>query len=230
MKQTRSDTSVKLLRGSAVVGTLLLIVLSIFFYRDPFLEYWQRLQNGQTHPAGLIAAYVVLPMIGFPIMPLLILLGVRYGSLYGSLIMVLITPLHLAVSYWAVRTRIQDWIQHLADARSVEIPKISAKHRFSFSLLFMAIPGLSYSLKNYLLPMSGLSFPLFLVCGWLPQAVMGIPFVVMGAAAARYSLIIVAGMVGISIVLMLSRKWITPLYRRICAVLTHQKKKETRSK
>lgn len=226
MRQKRSDLSVKILKWSAVAGLILLLALSVLFYRDQFLEYWQRLQNGETHPAGLIAAYVVLPMIGFPIMPLLILLGVRFGSLYGCIIMVLIMPFHLTVSYWAMNTRIQGWIQRLADKRSVAVPKIPEKHRFSFSLLFMAIPGLSYTLKNYLLPMSGLSFPLFLICGWLPQAVMGIPFVVMGAAAVHYSLILFTGVSGIYIVMMFSRKWIIRFYRRISSVLTNQKKKK----
>ncbi|GAB6145499.1 TVP38/TMEM64 family protein [Desulfocicer niacini] len=221
---------VKFLKWSAAAAALLLLAFLVLVYREQFQEYWQRQLNGETHPAGLIAAYVVLPMIGFPIMPLLILLGVRFGALNGSIIMIVFTPLHLVVSYWAVRTRIQGWIEHLAEARSMAVPKIPEKHRFKFSFLFMIIPGLSYTLKNYLLPMSGLSFPLFLICGWLPQAVMGIPFVVMGAAAARYTLILLAGMLGIYIVMMLSRRWIISLYHRFSAVLTNKKKKEDYSK
>lgn len=230
MKQGNSDRTKKIMTWTAAAGILLLSAFSILFYREQVLGYWQRLQNGETHPAGLIAAYVVLPMVGFPIIPLLILLGVRFGSLYGSIIMALIMPIHLAVSYWAVRTRIQGWIERLADARSISIPKLPKRHRFSFSFLFMVIPGLSYTLKNYLLPMSGLSFGLFMICGWIPQAVLGIPFVVMGAAAAQYSLILLGALTVIYIVMILSRKWIACFFHWITSIITRPKDKGDYSK
>lgn len=217
MSQNKSDIFLNAMKWSALSGALFLLVIVSLFYRDLLFGCWQRLQNGEIHPAGLITAYVVLPTIGFPITPLLILLGVRFGSLYGSLIMALIMPFHLAVSFWAVRTRIQDWIQKIADAHSITIPEIPKKHQFSFSFLFMIIPGLSYTLKNYLLPMSGLSFFSCMICGWLPQAILGIPLVVMGDAAAHYSVILLIGLVGVYLVMVLSRKWIAKLYRRIIA-------------
>jgi uncharacterized membrane protein YdjX (TVP38/TMEM64 family) len=72
-----------------IIAALVFIVLifSPVLYHEQITLYWQKLQNGPTHPIGLIAAYVILPIIGFPILPLLILLGIRFDSLYGSIIM-----------------------------------------------------------------------------------------------------------------------------------------------
>ena len=72
----------------------------------------------------------------------------------------------------------------------------------------MALPGLSYTLKNYLLPLSGLSFFPFLICGWLTQALLGIPFVVMGAAATQYSFIMLGILALVYTALVLFGKWI----------------------
>lgn len=202
---------------------LLMLILSVGLYHEQVTLYWQKLQQGQTHPAGLIAAYVILPIIGFPIMPLLILLGVRFNALYGIIIMTLTMPFHLAVSYWLVHTHIQTWIRRQAESRAIRIPKIPEKHRFRFAFLFMALPGLSYSLKNYLLPMSGLSFFPFLVCGWLPQALLSVPFVIMGAAATQYSLIMIGILALVYAALMLCGKWIKKKYRQTIDTIHNRK-------
>lgn len=202
LKQTQR-TYVKIIAAAVFI----VLIFSTLLYHEQLTLYWQKLQNGQTHPIGLIAAYMILPMIGFPILPLLILLGVRFDSLYGSIIMTMIMPLHLSVSYWLSHTHIQKWIRRQAKSRGMTVPELPEKHRFRFAFLFMAVPGLSYTLKNYLLPMSGLSFFPFLICGWLPQAVLGIPFVVMGAAATQYSFIMLGILALVYTALVLLGKW-----------------------
>ena len=62
-----------------------------------------------------------------------------------------------------------------------------------FSFLFTVIPGLPYTVKNYLLPLSGISFGKYLLISWLVQGVMGIPFVVLGEAASQWSYHLLTG-------------------------------------
>jgi len=207
MNLSLTDTQCTYVKRIAAL-VFIVLIFSAVLYHDQLALYWQKLQQGQTHPIGLIAAYMILPMIGFPILPLLILLGIRFDSLYGSIIMALIMPVHLAVSYWLGHTHIQTWIRRQAKSRGMTIPQLPKKHRFRFAFLFMALPGLSYTLKNYLLPLSGLSFFPFLICGWLPQALLGIPFVVMGAAATQYSFIMLGILALVYTALVLFGKWI----------------------
>ena len=222
MSRNMTDNKLTFVKIIAAVA-LLMLILSVVLYQEQVTLYLQKLQQGQTHPAGLIAAYVILPIIGFPIMPLLILLGVRFDSLYGSIIMTMIMPLHLAVSYWLVHTHIQTWIRRQAESRAINVPEIPEKHRLRFAFLFMALPGLSYSLKNYLLPMSGLSFFPFLVCGWLPQALLNVPFVIMGAAATQYNLIMIGIPALVYAALMLCGKWIKKRYRQTIDTIHNRK-------
>jgi hypothetical protein len=58
----------------------------------------------------------------------------------------------------------------------------------------MAIPGLSYAMKNYLLPLSGVSFRVHIGVGFLTQGALGIPFIVAGHAAAGKSFFLLAAL------------------------------------
>ena len=49
----------------------------------------------------------------------------------------------------------------------------------------MALPGLPYASKNYLLALAGLPLPLFLAIAWPIQALSGLPFLFLGRSAVN---------------------------------------------
>lgn len=51
--------------------------------------------------------------------------------------------------------------------------------------IFMLFPGLPYSIKNYLLAMSGLSFLEYVIIGWVAQFSLSIPFILLGRAVIK---------------------------------------------
>jgi uncharacterized membrane protein YdjX (TVP38/TMEM64 family) len=63
----------------------------------------------------------------------------------------------------------------------------------------MAIPGLSYAMKNYLLPVCGISFRVYFGIALLTQGMLAIPFVAVGHAAAGKSLFLVTALLLLSI-------------------------------
>ena len=204
----------KWIRILVIILFLSAAYLLLLYHRELAL-LWKSLKSGEFHPIFLIVSFSILPLLGFPILPLLILVGAQFGSFIGLIIVFAVMPFHLLVSFWITHSMLRKPMERLLKARSISIPTIPERHRFKYSLIFMILPGLSYSLKNYLLPLSGLSFAPFLFCGWVSQGLLGVPFVVLGDAPPQWVFYIFLSVFIFYIILIFSRDWIKTLYDRI---------------
>jgi uncharacterized membrane protein YdjX (TVP38/TMEM64 family) len=180
---------------------------------DHMDAFWTYISQSQVHPALILLPYAVLPIAGVPIIPFLVLLGLRFGSAWGIVIMLAAMPIHLTVSFWFTRTVAGPWIKTLAEKVGATIPELPEKRQFGYGCLFMGIPGLSYALKNYLLPLSGIRFFPYLLCGWLIQGVMGVPFVIMGKALIQWDMKLMAVVGVIVLVFFLFKRKIGDMIR-----------------
>jgi len=54
----------------------------------------------------------------------------------------------------------------------------------------MAIPGLSYTMKNYIFALSGISFRYYFLIGYLVNGLLAIPFIVAGHAVIGRSFLL----------------------------------------
>ncbi len=201
---------------AAFAVPILFAVLAVayFEYRPELAALWAAIKSEDSHPAVLLVSFLVLPIVGFPVAPLLVLLGLRFGIVVGVVFMFGIIPAHLAISYWVSRSFLRERIAALAEKKDYKIPELPENKRLAFGIAFMVVPGLSYALKNILLPQFGLSFFKFFFCGWLIQGIMGVPFVVLGEAASRWSLPLLLGLIGFFLLLFVSRKWIGKKYKQ----------------
>jgi uncharacterized membrane protein YdjX (TVP38/TMEM64 family) len=177
--------------------------------------FWTYISGSQVHPAAVVLPYAILPAVGFPVVPFLVLLGLRFGSVWGLVIMLAVMPLHLAFSFWFTRSVAGRWIQTLAQKFNISIPHVPENRRLGFGFFFMVIPGLSYALKNYLLPLSGIRFFPYMVSAWLIQGIMGIPFVIMGRAVVQWDIKLLAVAGCILLAIFLFRRKILDIYRHI---------------
>ena len=177
--------------------------------------FWSYISGPQIHPAMVLLPYAVLPVVGFPVIPFLVLLGLRFGSVGGIIIMLAVMPVHLAFAFWFSREVAGRWVQSLAKKVGVAIPRMPEKRQLGFGFLFMVVPGLSYSLKNFLLPLSGIRFVPYLICGWLIQGIMGIPFVVMGKAVVQWDIKLLAGAGAVVLIIFVFRRKILGIYYEI---------------
>lgn len=146
----------------------------------------------ETHPWLFIGMYAVLPMIGFPISAFLVLLGLKFGSWLGVLIMFGGIPLHLYAARFVSQSFLREWLHRLFRKMDYRMPQIPEHRQAWFGFVFMAVPGLSYTLKNYILALSGISPRIFFLSGFLVQGAMGVPLVIAGDAAAGKSLVLLA--------------------------------------
>lgn len=170
-----------------ILGLCLAAALYLLLEKDAFRAIPEFL-NKNTHPALFMVLYVILPILGFPLSIFLVLLGIRFGSLYGVLIMSAGMPIHLLASFAIANSFVRPWIEGLAKKRGFSVPRIPEGRQIWFSFLFMAVPGLPYALKNYLFSLSGVSFPVILILGSLINAALGVPIVILGGAARELNI------------------------------------------
>lgn len=208
-----------------VLISLVILALALWLYspHGPDLSYvWMKISSENSHPALLFGAFLVLPAIGFPISPFLILIGLRFGSVAGIILMFCAMAAHLTAAYWITRRFFQNRFETLARNKNIHIPELPEKRRLIFGFVFMAVPGLSYTLKNHLLPLSGISFFPYFLCGWLIQGAMGAPFIVLGHAATRWSVPLFAGLFALFLVTFIFRKWVRKKYNRFLNMIVKE--------
>lgn len=184
--------NLKMNLGLALLAVAVLaVVVGVWWWEEAaaFIDY---AVSPETHAGIFLIMFAVLPLLGFPISAFLVLLGVKFGGWYGSLIMAAGMPVHLIVSFLVANSFMRSLLQGCLESMNYRLPQIPRERALWFSFVFMAVPGLPYTVKNYVLPLSGAPFRFFFLSGYLVQGAMGIPFVVAGDAVAGEHLLILA--------------------------------------
>jgi uncharacterized membrane protein YdjX (TVP38/TMEM64 family) len=181
----------------------------------------------ENTPAYLfIILMILLPTFGFPLSPFLLVLGIKFGLAGGIALMVLIMPIHMLISF-ALTKIADDFIRTLLSRGSYVIPKVPADKQIRFTFLIASIPVLPYPIKNFLLPLAGISFPVYMSMNWGCQAVMAIPAVVLGSSVADLNPVMfiaaVAGLVAVYLVI----SWIEKKYGKQVALKAEENRKIT---
>jgi uncharacterized membrane protein YdjX (TVP38/TMEM64 family) len=147
----------------------------------------------ETPPLPFLLMLFFLPLVGFPISVFLVLLGVKFGAATGVLLMLAAMPVHLLVSFLAANSLLRSFVRQCLAKMAYRLPQIPEHKALWFSVVFMAVPGLPYTVKNYTLPLAGAPFRPYFLSGYLVQGAMGIPFVVAGNAASGRQGILLGG-------------------------------------
>ncbi len=130
-----------------------------------------------------LLALAVLPAAGVPVSLFYVLAGVRFGLLVGLAVSIASIPVHLALVHLAGRRfllRVNFWL-----ARRISGPEAKPLQYASPLALFLfaSLPGLPYVVKNIALAGAGPGLGRELLPVWAGHALIGAPFVCIGAAA-----------------------------------------------
>jgi uncharacterized membrane protein YdjX (TVP38/TMEM64 family) len=98
----------------------------------------------------------------------------------------------MVISFLLAKKLLKPMIENIARKKGYRFPQLSESRLLWFSIVFMIIPGLSYTMKNFLLALSGISFGYYFLIGCFVNGVMGIPFIIAGDAAAGNSFLMLA--------------------------------------
>lgn len=118
--------------------------------------------HGKALPAGgFIAAFLVLPLLGFPVSILLVLAGIRFGLGGGMALAAGGMLFHHFAAFRIAHSGFRQPIIRRLGRAGYAIPAIKPRHRVWFTALFAAIHGPPYAAKLYLLALTDIPFRIY---------------------------------------------------------------------
>jgi uncharacterized membrane protein YdjX (TVP38/TMEM64 family) len=127
----------------------------------------------------------LLPLAGMPISIFLVLAGILYGMPGAIALTAGVMFFHLLMTYYLVHSLVRPLLVRLLDRFDLAIPKFPARGRKRIGFVFMILPGIPYSAKNYLLALAEMPFRPYLLIGWTAQFGLSIPFIILGKGVIR---------------------------------------------
>ena len=131
---------------------------------------------------GLLAAQVVLPLVGVPISPLWIATGVRAGAGWGTVLSAGALTVNLTLGYWLARRWLRLPIEAWLRARGRCAPQIPEAEAALWILLLRVTPGVPLFVQNYLLGLAQVRFRRYLCISLPAQLAYAAAFVSLGQA------------------------------------------------
>lgn len=158
-------------------GTWLALANRESLNREAIMEY------GEALPAvWLVVAFAVLPMLGFPVSILLVLLGVRFGLGHGMAVCAAGIAFHHLAAFFSVHGALRQRIRGKIRTWGHQVPEIGARNPAWFTFWFAAIHGPPYTLKIYLLALTDIPFRIYF---WVGAPVyLGFSVIAIAAGAA----------------------------------------------
>lgn len=143
-------------RGKLAIALIALVAVAWFLYvhrgelnRETLTAYGQGL-----HATTFILAFLVLPLVGFPISIFLFLAGVRFGLQGGMLVSGIAVLFHNFAAFRLAHGLFRSKVRSRLRKAGYNIPSIKPEHRVWFTALWAAIHGPPYIAKLYLLALT----------------------------------------------------------------------------
>jgi len=171
-----------------MVATLTLAVVVYILRRYGLGGWLDQLISEKTSVPWFISLMIVLPNFGFPIVAFLILAGAKFGLGGGLLVAAVTMPLHLLVSYLLVHSMMRPWLVSLLQKMGYGLPQVSKSRFVPFTVLFVAIPGPPYAVKNYGLALAGIPFRYYFAISLPINIVLSVPVIGLGTSAIQMDL------------------------------------------
>lgn len=197
-----------------VPGILAALAVLALWLSHPDPQYWvSLLQAGRAYmelnPGALVLAVTILPGLGFPISPLLILFGIVIGPRYGLPMACL-----LGVTAQAFCTL---WTYALASGplrgllnryvlQKRQLPQLTDRNALRLGLVMRITPGMPYALQNIVLGVMGLKLKPYLLVSLPITSLYTIGFIVTGGALFHGNIgLILAGILLLIALILLTR-------------------------
>lgn len=162
MKRLRPNARrllIKLLIAIAILGVL------AWIFRDD-LDRESLIALGKRLPIPVfVIAFLLTPVLGFPISILLFLAGLRLGFSWGMALATGGMFVHSIVAYFVTHGWFRDRLRARLERAGYGIPPIDRRHQAWFTALFAAFHGPPYAIKLYLLALTDVSFRIYLWVG-----------------------------------------------------------------
>lgn len=192
------------IKYAVMLVCLILAVVFLYMHMEEVKKFKEYLDKNINYGFFLILM-TVLPILGFPISAFLVFSGIRFGIYYGLVSMAVTFPVHLFITIMITRSFLRPFINRFLKHFNYQFPEIPKHRIIIYTVLFTAIPGIPYTVKNYILALSGISRTMFFVIVLPIHIIEGIPVVVLGEAVISFNplftIILICALLAVNLIL-----------------------------
>ncbi len=148
-----------------LIGGLVLLALGGIIWMVFSGMDWQSIPRAMNrlNSATILLLAATLPLAGFPISVVYLLIGARFGPLPGLGIVGVITALHLLGTHWITRSFLRrPFLLFMAGHRH-RVPEVPPGENIPITLMAMLAPAVPYAVRNYVLALSGIPLRIYFV-------------------------------------------------------------------
>lgn len=114
----------------------------------------------------LLVLTAVLPLFGFSISLVYLVIGGVFGGPVGVAVVAGITAIHLVGSHWIGQGYLRERLLRWLEKRKKHLPELPEGQNVSVALMLVLVPGLPYFVRNYLLAVSGIPLRIYFWVCW----------------------------------------------------------------
>lgn len=168
------------------LGGIVLLGVGIYLtIQFDLIQQINTLLNEKTPTWLFLVLMAILPIVGFPISPFLILAGIKFSLVNAFLITLGLMAVHMLLSYLLARYVLRKPIESMLNRWDYKIPTVPEDRRIPYTFFFAALPGMPYAIKNYALALADVPFTIYLIFNGGVQFLWCIPFIVLGESASE---------------------------------------------
>lgn len=197
-------------RGKVAAGVLAIALAAWYavVHRDD-LNREALAAYGKDLPAGwFMAAFLVLPLAGFPVSVFLLLAGVRFGLGGGMAVSAAGILFHHVAAYRLTHGLFRDRLRRRLEHAGHAVPPIKPGHRAWLTALFAALHGPPYIAKLYLWALTDVPFRIYLGVGAPVYILFCLVPVGAGSAVVDFNPAWLYGLVAVSVLLLAAGFWL----------------------
>ncbi len=168
-----------LLGGAAMVATLVITTVALWFWREWDMETFEEWKR-EAGPVSFFAALALLPAIGFPTTPFYILAGATFSLPVNFIGIGISLAINLSICYLIAHSGLRRVITWSLQRTRYKLPALKPGQALRFSLLVKLTPGVATFLKNYIIAMAGVPFGLYFMVSFGITACYAAAFVLLG--------------------------------------------------
>lgn len=141
-------------RTLLLAGLVLVTIAAVFVYTD---WSWEAVIDriNRLSPWALLPLMALLPIGGFSVSVVYLVVGARFGPYWGGVVVVGITVVHLVGIHWVAHSFLREPLRRRLESRHFRLPAVPDEDQPAVSLIAALVPGLPYAVRNYLLVLAG---------------------------------------------------------------------------